>query len=163
MQRLNAAKFTPETALTLKEFVESIYLPFNESETSASTKKAYREIWNNHICDRVGDIRVHEFRTVHASKMLRAIADENGLSKTMPQHIKSVLSGIFTHAKSEGAFHGASPIEGARLASNAREPGETYAYNLSPICRILEACHCCPRQSSLRCPLPDSARATCAG
>jgi hypothetical protein len=67
-------RFTPETNLPLKDFVESIYLPFIESETRASTKKGYREIWNNHICDRVGNVRLREFRTVHASKMLRAIA-----------------------------------------------------------------------------------------
>ena len=147
MQRLNAAKFTPETNLTLKKFVESIYLPFIESETRASTKKGYREIWNNHICDRVGDIRVREFRTVHASKMLRAIAEENDLSKTTLQHIKSVLSGIFTHAKNEGAFDGANPIQDTRIPSNAREPGETYGYNLAQICRILEALPLLPKSS----------------
>jgi integrase len=145
MQRLNVAKFTPESNLTLKEFVENIYLPFIEDETRASTKKGYREIWNNHICDRVGDIRVREFRTVHASKMLRAIADENDLSKTTLQHIKSVLSGIFTHAKNEGAFDGANPVQGARIPSNAREPRETYAYNLSQICRILAALPLLPK------------------
>src|SRR6516164_3018482 len=42
MQRLNAARFTPQTNLTLKGFVESNYLPFVESETRASTKKGYR-------------------------------------------------------------------------------------------------------------------------
>ncbi len=145
MQRLNAAKFTPETNLTLKEFVENIYLPFIEDETRASTKKGYREIWNNHICDRIGEIRVREFRTVHASKMLRAIADENDLSKTTLQHIKSVLSGIFTHAKNEGAFDGANPVQGAHIPSNAREPRETYAYTLSQICRILEALPLLPK------------------
>jgi len=145
MQRLNAVKFTPETNLTLKEFVENIYLPFIESETRASTNKGYREIWNNHICDRIGEIRVREFRTVHASKMLRAIADENDLSKTTLQHIKSVLSGIFTHAKNEGAFDGANPVQGARIPSNAREPRETYAYNLSQICRILQALPLLPK------------------
>jgi hypothetical protein len=136
MQRLNAAKFTPETKLTLQEFVENIYLPFIESETRASTKKGYREIWKQSQRDRIGDIRVREFRTVHASRM-RAMADENDLSKTTLQHIKSVLSGIFTHAKNEGAFDGANPIQGTRIPSNARDPRETYAYNLSQICRIL--------------------------
>ena len=145
MQRLNAARFTPQTNLTLKGFVESNYLPFVESETRASTKKGYREIWNNHICGRAGDIRLREFRTVHASKMLRAIAEENDLSKTTLQHIKSVLSGIFTHAKNEGAFDGANPIQGARIPSNAREAGETYAYNLPQICRILEALPLLPK------------------
>ena len=70
--------------------------------------------------------------------MLKAVADENDLSKTTLQHIKSVLSGIFTHAKNEGAFDGENPIPGTRIPANAREPAETYAYNLTEICRILE-------------------------
>jgi hypothetical protein len=46
-----------------------------------STKKGYREIWNNHIRDRVGHIRMREFRTADASKMLKAVADVNDLKK----------------------------------------------------------------------------------
>jgi integrase len=49
-----------------------------------------------------------------------------------------VLSGIFTHAKNEGGFDGANPVQGARIPTNARESAETYAYNLAQICRILE-------------------------
>ncbi len=91
--------------INLREFVEKVY-----EELRASTKKGYEEIWNNHISDRVGHIRLREFRTVDASKMLRAIAEEHDLSKTTLQHIKSVLSGIFAHAKNEGAFAGVNPV-----------------------------------------------------
>src|SRR6516162_11884507 len=90
MHRLNASRFTPESGMVLKEFVDKIYLPYIQ-ELRESTKKGYREIWNNHICERVGHIRMREFRTVDASKMLKAIADENDFSKTTLQHIKSVL------------------------------------------------------------------------
>jgi integrase len=123
--------------MVLTEFVEKIYLPYIE-ELRESTKKGYREIWNNHIRDRAGHIRMREFRTVDASKMLKAIAEDNDLSKTTLQHIKSVLSGVFTHAKNEGAFDGANPVQDARIPRAAREPGETYAYNLTQIRCILE-------------------------
>jgi integrase len=59
-------------------------------------------------------------------------------SKTTLQHIKSVLNGVFTHAKNEGAFGGVNPVKDAHIPSNAREPRETYAYNLAQIRRILE-------------------------
>jgi len=137
LSKLNAGNFTPEPGMTLTQFVEKIYLPFLE-EKRASTKKGYEEIWNNHVRDRVGKIQLRNFRTVNANRMLRAIADENDLSKTTLQHIKAVLSGIFTHAKNEGAFDGANPVQGTRIPNNAREPAETYAYNLAQICRILE-------------------------
>jgi hypothetical protein len=54
---------------------------------------------------------LREFRTVDASRMLRAVAKEKDLTKTSLQHIKSVLSTIFTYAKNEGAFAAASPGE----------------------------------------------------
>jgi integrase len=144
MQRLNAGKFTPESSMDLKEFVEKVYLPYIE-ELRASTKKGYREIWNNHISDRVGHIRLREFRTVDASKMLRAIAEEQDLSKTTLQHIKSVLSAIFTHAKNEGAFDGVNPVQDARIPRNAREPRETFAYTVSQILRILDVLPLLPK------------------
>ena len=144
MQRINAGKFSPHSSMNLRDFVEKVYLPYIE-ELRASTKKGYREIWNNHICDRVGDIRLREFRTVDASKMLRAIAEDHDLSKTTLQHIKSVLSAIFTHAKNEGAFDGVNPIQDTRIPRNAREPGETFAYHLTQIRRILDVLPLLPK------------------
>ena len=144
MLRINAGRFTPETNMALSEFVEKVYLPYVE-ELRASTKKGYREIWTNHISKRVGPIRLREFRTVDASRMLKAIADENDLTKTTLQHIKSVLSAIFTHAKNEGAFDGVNPVQDARIPRNAREPGETFAYNLSEIRSILDALPLLPK------------------
>ncbi len=144
MQRVNAGRFSPHSSMNLTEFVEKVYLPYIE-ELRASTKKGYREIWTNHICDRVGHIRLREFRTVDASKMLRAIAEDHDLSKTTLQHIKSVLSAVFAHAKNEGAFDGVNPVQDARIPRNAREPGETFAYNLTQIRSILDVLPLLPK------------------
>ena len=56
----------------------------------------------------------------------------------MLQHIKSALSGVFTHAKNEGASDGVNPVQDVRIPRSAREPGETHAYNLPQIRCILE-------------------------
>jgi integrase len=82
---------------------------------------------------------------VHASKLLRAIAAECDLTKTTLQHIKAVLSGIFTFAKNEGAFDGSNPVQGAMIPGIAREPEETYAYNLVQVLRILEVLPLLPK------------------
>ena len=115
MQKVNAGQFSPDSSMMLSQFVESAYLPWVEAERRASTNKGYREIWENHIRERIGQIRLREFRTVHASKMLRTIADECDLTKTTLQHIKSVLSGVFTYAKNEGAYDGFNPVQGAMI------------------------------------------------
>jgi integrase len=144
MHRLNAGKFTPDSSMNLKEFVEDIYLPYTD-ELRASTKKGYREIWRNHISDRVGQIRLREFRTVDASRMLKSIAEEHDLSKTTLQHIKSVLSGVFSHAKNEGAFDGVNPVQDARIPRNAREARETFAYSLTQVRSLLDVLPLLPK------------------
>jgi integrase len=138
MQKINAGAAIPESSMTLSEFVETVYLPWAQVERRASTHKGYKEIWENHLLKRIGHFRLREFRTVHASKMLRAIAAECDLTKTTLQHIKAVLSGVFTYAKNEGAFDGSNPVQGAMIPGNAREPEETFAYNLVQILRILD-------------------------
>jgi integrase len=145
MQKMNSGQAIAEECMTLVEFVDTIYLPWVRTELRASTHKGYREVWKKHLVDRIGKIRLREFRTVHASRMLRSIAAECDLTKTTLQHIKAVLSGIFTHAKNEGAFDGANPVQGTLIPNSAREPGETYAYNLAQILRILQVLPLPPR------------------
>ena len=97
------------------------------------------------MATRIGKQRVREVRTVDVSRMLSAIAAENDYSKNTLQHVKSVLSGIFTFAKNEGAFDGANPVQGALLPSKAREAKETFAYDLSQILRILDVLPLLPK------------------
>jgi len=82
-------------------------LKYIEEKRASTKKKLHGNLEQPHT-DRIGHIRMREFRTVDASKMLKAIANENDLTRTTLQHIKGVLSGIFTHAKNEGAFDGRS-------------------------------------------------------
>jgi hypothetical protein len=56
---------------------------------------------------RVGHIQMREFRTVDASKMLKAIAEDNV---------------VFTHVKNEVAFDGVNPGQDARIPRSPREP-----------------------------------------
>jgi integrase len=63
---------------------------------------------------------------------------EKDVTKTTLQHIKSVLSTIFTCAKNEGAFDGANPVDGVLIPWNVREPGETHAYDLDQVLQILD-------------------------
>ena len=136
MRKLNAHGFALNASMTMTDFAEHIYLPYVDAKRRASTRKGYREIWENHIKPRLGNLRLREIRTVDASKMLRAVADECDLTKTTLCHIKSVISGIFTFARNEGAFDGPNPIQGV-LIPDAREPNETHAYDLMTIYRIL--------------------------
>jgi hypothetical protein len=95
LQRLNAGKQFADGSMTLQDFFERIYVPYIQ-EKRASTRKGYEEVWRNHIGDRVGHLRLREFRTVHASKMLKAIANDSELSKTTLQLSDPIASKTFT-------------------------------------------------------------------
>jgi integrase len=138
MQNVNQDRLSTNSRITLTTFVEGLYLPWTKEERRASTSTGHRQIWINHLRDRVGELRLREFRTVDASRMLRAVAQEKDLTKTTLQHIKSVLSTIFTYAKNEGAFDGTNPVDGVLIPWNARGPGETRAYDLGQVLQILD-------------------------
>ncbi len=138
MQTVNRDRLSANSRITLTAFVEGAYLPWTKEERRASTSKGHHEIWINHIRDHIGELHLREFRTVDASRMLRTIAKENDLTKTTLQHIKSVLSTIFTYAKNEGAFDGANPVDGVLIPRHAKEPGETHAYDLGQVLQILD-------------------------
>jgi len=138
MQTVNRDRLSANSRITLTAFVEGAYLPWTKEERRASTSKGHQEIWINYLRNRVGELRLREFRTVDASRMLRAIAKERDLTKTTLQHIKSVLSTIFTFAKNDGAFDGANPVDGVLIPWDAREPGETHAYDLTQVLQILD-------------------------
>jgi len=145
MQKINHDRCDPDSSMTLAEFVDRCYLPWAEAERRASTSKGYWEIWENHMSARIGMLRVRDVRTVHVSRMLRAIAAENDLAKNTLQRIKSVLSGIFTFAKNEGTFDGANPVQSALLPSKTRDAKETFAYDLSQILQILDVLPLLPK------------------
>src|SRR5437899_9381547 len=138
MQTVNQDRLSTNSRITLTAFVEGAYLPWTKEERRASTSKGHQEIWINHLRGHVGELRLREFRTVDASRMLRAVAKEKDLTKTTLQHIKSVLSTIFTFAKNDGAFDGANPVDGVLIPWDAREPGETHAYDLTQVLQILD-------------------------
>jgi integrase len=137
MQTINGLHSGPDAGMTLSEFVITSFLPWSREEHRASTSKGYREIWENHIRSRLGNLRVREIRTVHVSRLLREIAQEKYRAKNTLQHIKSVLSGIMKYAKNEGAYDGANPVQDALIPSKTREQAETFAYDLNQISQIL--------------------------
>jgi hypothetical protein len=82
MQAVNRDRLSENSRITLTAFVEGAHLPWTKEERRASTSKGHQEIWINHIRDHVGELHLREFRTVDASRMLRAIAEEKDLTKT---------------------------------------------------------------------------------
>jgi integrase len=130
LRPVNDAAFLPEHNVTLGEFVDGVYFPNMVGHKRESTLKGYRARWDSQLAARCGGIRLREFSTPHAQRILAAIgSDQPDLRRSTLHHLRSLLSGMFRHAIQQGYITGANPIREASIP-NAPEGDETYAYSL---------------------------------
>jgi hypothetical protein len=129
---LNNGTLTPESTMMLGLFVKETYLPHVATQKRASTYKGYKEIWNEYLEPRCCDVRLREFRTCDGEKLLAEIARQRVLSRNSLKHIKSLLSGVFKHAKRIGTLNGTNPMQDVSIPK-AAEGQETYAYSLEEV------------------------------
>jgi integrase len=136
LEQINQERYAPETAVSLRDFVERIYLPRMEQQKRPSTARGYRDIWKHHLKARSTGLWMREIRTCDIQRILDDIAQTGLLSSNSLRHIKSQISGIFSHAKQQGYFDGENPARNTAIPP-ARQSAETYAYSLEEIGQIL--------------------------
>ena len=85
-----------------------------------------------------GPIVLRDFRTVDAASALAELRVQ-GLGRRSLQHAKSLLSGIFTIAKSKGWYDGLNPVQGALIPKRAKAPQETHATTPEEVLNMLDA------------------------
>lgn len=136
LTKVNQPRHAPETAVSLEDFVERVYLPRMEQQKRPSTVKGYRDIWQNHLKSRSKGLWMRDTRTCDVQQILDEIADLGLLGSNSLRHIKSQISGIFSYAKQQGYFDGENPARNSAIPK-ARPSEETYAYSLEEILQIL--------------------------
>jgi len=122
----------------LQSFIEHTYLPFAKQHKRASTYKGYLNLYKRHLADRVAGVKLWEFRTVDAQRLLDAIASSTPLARRSLFNIKTFLSAVFAEAKRLGVLDGINPIQGTRVPKGQPTPA-TYAYSLDEIKKMVEA------------------------
>jgi integrase len=136
LTKVNQPRHAPETAVSLEDFVERVYLPRMEQQKRPSTVKGYRDIWQNHLKARSKGLWMRDIRTCDVQQILDEIADLGLLGSNSLRHIKSQISGIFSYAKQQGYFDGENPARNSAIPQ-VRPSEETYAYSLEEILQIL--------------------------
>jgi integrase len=136
LAKVNQPRHAPETAVSLTDFVERVYLPRMAQQKRPSTVKGYRDIWQNHLEARSKGLWMREIRTCDVQRILDEIARFGLLGSNSLRHIKSQMSGIFSYAKQQGYFDGENPARNTAIPP-ARPSDETYAYSLEEILQIL--------------------------
>src|SRR5262249_850368 len=112
-------------------------LPYAKDSFKPSTLHGYTKLWKDSLSARVGEIRLRDFKTVDAAKLLTAFATK-GWGRRSLQHAKSLLSGIFTYAKNLGVLYGVNPVEGTMIRGKATAPAETHASTPEEVMAVLE-------------------------
>ena len=136
LRPLNSGAYGPEGTMTLERFVGKGYLPHVAAQKRPSTYRGYKNLWEEYLKSRCGNLRLREFRTCHGERLLAEIARQKPLSRNTLKHIKSLLSGIFKHAKRLGAIDGINPIQDVSIPRGT-ESHDTYAYSLEEILQML--------------------------
>jgi integrase len=144
---LNRGSVNPESGLSFAEFTEQQFLPHVKAKRKPSTAKFYRVLFENHLKDRVGKIRMRDFSTRHAQEVLDAL-DSTELTHQTLLRIKTTMSAIFTYARQREVIRHANPVQGCK-AEGKRSQAERYAYSLDEVSKMLTA-------------LPEPARTSCA-
>jgi integrase len=121
-----------EASLRMSEFFDAYFLPAIRSRRRASTEKFYRDAFNNHLRSRIGEVRLRDFRTVDAQRVL----DDIDLSHSSLQRTKTVMSAIFSHALRLGFVSGSNPVREAR-PEGRRSDFEGHAVTVEDIAQTL--------------------------
>jgi integrase len=120
----------------ITDFWERTYLPFAKENLRASTVYGYEQIWNQHLKVHFGEMTLKEYRTHIGSTFLTALAKT--LGRHTLQHIRSLASGIFSHAVNTGLIE-SNPWHDVKILGRTKVPGETKHYTLEEAENIISA------------------------
>jgi integrase len=128
----------PESqGMTVREYAETVFLPWAERNKAASTYRQYRQNWANPLKEHFGEIRLAEYRTGMASRFLDSLA-LRGMGRNTINHVRAQMSVIFAHAAGEDLI-AANPIHSAKMKETAKAPEETRHYTVVEMAGVLTA------------------------
>lgn len=134
---LNSGTLIPESSQRLIDFIDNHYLPAARRTLRPSTYKGYKDIVENHLRKRLGDVRVRDFRTVHGQRLMSQIP-EVGHKSLM--RIRATLSATFTFALRTGVLDGHNPMHSVSVPGRPKKYRPP-SYSLDESAKIAKAVH----------------------
>jgi integrase len=135
METVNA-NAGPVNDQTVAAFWEKTYLPFAGENLRHSTIHGYRQIWSQHLSTHFGQMALKDYKTHHGSVFLTALAKT--LGRHTIQHIRSLASGVFSHAVNTGVIE-SNPWHDVKVLGKTKDPEETAHYTLEEGENIISA------------------------
>jgi integrase len=135
MRKINVRQAN-EQDMRIADFWEQRYLPFIQDHMKPSTVYGYEQIWNQHLKAHFGDMTLQSYKTHFGSQFLLGLTKTQG-RRTL-NHIRSLASGIFTHAINEGRLE-SNPWHDVKILGKVRPPKSTAHYTLEEAENIISA------------------------
>jgi integrase len=136
MQSVNNGVSGNTRDVSVAEFWEQTYLPFATENLRHSTVYGYRQIWAQHLSGHFGTRTLREYRTHVGSIFLTALAKK--LCRSTVQHVRSLASGIFSHALNLGLIE-SNPWHDVKILGRSIAPKDTAHYTLEEAENIISA------------------------
>jgi len=136
MRTINASAGTDGSDMKVADFWEKTYLPFAEENLKPSTVAGYEQIWSQHLRLHFADRTLGEYKTHMGSQFLLSLTKTQG-RRTL-NHIRSLGSGIFTHAVNMGLLE-SNPWHDVKILGKVKAPAGTPHYTLEEIENIVSA------------------------
>jgi integrase len=135
METVNA-NAAPVNDQTVVGFWKETYLPFAEGNLRASTVHGYKQIWGQHLEAHFGTTALRDYKTHMGSLFLTSLAKT--LGRATIQHVRSLASGIFSHAVNVGVIE-SNPWHDVKVLGKTKAPSETAHYTLEEAENIISA------------------------
>lgn len=135
---INANIAKPESTDTVLSFLENVYLKHVREAKKPSTAKSYTDMFKlvePHL--KLSQIRLRDFDTADADKLLRDVAKEKARAHTANKNLKSFLSGAFKYAKRNRLISGENPVRDAEIP-RGKPKSKRPAYTLDEVTGMLE-------------------------
>jgi hypothetical protein len=133
----------PHSSDLFNTYVEDVYLPFVLGAKKPSTYAGYRAHFERYLKPRTAKYALRDFTVAIVAQLLKDIARTYKVNRDTVTKVRSILSGIFTFAMSEGHFPARSaadnPASLARIPDCAVEPESTVAATREQVSEILKA------------------------
>jgi integrase len=138
LDTVNKPVLAPETAVTLVDFIYSVYLPRLKQDVRPSTFRGYNVLWAalKPFC---ADYQARDMWTRHVQYILDEMARTDRFAKRSMQHIKFFLAGAFGHAIRNDYYTGGNPVTEAKIPAKIGGAGETHAYSLEEVLMMMDA------------------------
>jgi len=123
------------TDILITDYWEQVYLPTVKKGLKPSTVAGYQEIWVSHLKDHFTGRTFREYEPVDGNKLLNQKVAERYGRRTIA-HIRSLASGIFTHAINDGVLQ-SNPWRNVKTKIKPPKPKETADYTLTELMDIV--------------------------